>query len=855
MSPTPDPAWQRLCLHASLSGDLTPIRIGDSPFIEMFALTVHRLAAWYGDTDSEVHIAWTGIQTTCLGVRDELYRDPILARIAYEQTSTAFDNAIRRLTEIDGGDGGDILDFACSQADAAEWEAIADATAMALMECGSQPHLDYVATRAAELRRMRPDGHRFDAAVLGLSAFPMPMRLAGQGAIGVLAEALANGGAQPAAPAGTRRSPAISSIAPRGPVHDDTGSVPEDVDEGDVIPGSPVVTAAGRQLLRTLNGVAGLRQDIDVGGIVVLVDVPDRLTLAALDSISFHSLGLHNVRRIIHTDPPKGNSDKERRPKEFLSALRAPAALVCLTPDAGTCLPPAALQAAVHRLTLSPIDAGDLSTVIRAETGQPLSASERAAVAGLSVTAEHLAIAVRPGRLPKAIIADLARLTAPPKASGRGRDLTLDDLHGARKAVEWCRSTMRDLEGWRAGAPWSTVSNGAVFHGPPGTGKTLGVQAFAASAGIPLVIASLPLWQSLDAGHLGTTLRGMRGSFDEARVKAAGRRGAILLVDECETFVDRRTVRHDHSDYVIQVTNSFLECLDGAGGREGVIVIGTTNDLGRIDPAILRPGRLGVHIEIGLPDVEERVEMIRVRLAGDLPGADLLPVAWRTERYTGAMIEALVEDARRRARHADRSLTLDDLLTVAGAGDEGVPAEALDRYAVHEAGHALLATLEEPCDDLVVAIQAGDGMAGWVKLGAAARGVWTRTQAETRIRLLLAGRAAEDMLLDSVSSGASHDLAQATKMVVEMVGEWGLGSRGLVAVSLDPATALTTAPLLRREVQETLDRLYAGTRETVRRHAGAVRRIADALVEQRRLDGAQVARLVAEASPSRRHCH
>jgi ATP-dependent Zn protease len=680
-----------------------------------------------------------------------------------------------------------------------------------------------------------------------------PQTLAGTQLIDVLGQWRETGMVSIAEAARLARAPIRDAVAEaiaerRAP--DDTHGADDDEDEA--VAGSPVTTAASRQLIRTLDAVPGLRQAMAERGVVVVVDVPDHLTLAALDGATFTAMGLQGCRRAIYHDAPKNNAEREKRSKEVLSALRAPGPLLCLSPDAGSCLPPVALQAAEHRLTLSPIDAGDLAVVIRSETGQPLSASERAAIAGLSVTAEHLAIAVRPRRTAAAIIADLVRLTASPVATGRGRDLALDDLHGARAAVEWCRSTIRDLEGWRAGAPWSTVSNGALMYGPPGTGKTLIAQAFAVTAGIPLVTGSLPLWQSVDAAHLGTTLKAMRASFDEARSKGAGRRGCILLIDEIDAFPDRRGVRHDHSDYVIEVVNALLEQLDGAVAREGVIVIGTTNDRDRVDPAIRRPGRLGKSIEIGLPDVEDRVAMIRVRLGGDLPGAELMPVAWRTERYTGAMIEALVEDARRRARHADRALVLDDLLAVAGARDEGVPADALDRTAVHEAGHALLATLDDPAADMVVALQSGDGMAGWVSLGGAAQGVWTRAQAEARIRTMLAGRAAEDILLDAPSSGASLDLAQATRMVVKMTTEWGLGGRGLVAASMDPATAMATDPLLRREVQELLDRLYAETTETVRRHAGAVRRIADALVEQRRLDGAQVARLFAEPSV-RRH--
>ncbi|KZB97770.1 ATP-dependent zinc metalloprotease FtsH 3 [Methylobacterium radiotolerans] len=622
--------------------------------------------------------------------------------------------------------------------------------------------------------------------------------------------------------------------------------------DDNVVSGLPPVThAAALQLQRTLD-VPGVSEALVGGGGVVLLDVPDALTLAVLKDTADAKRGVPFGVEMLVEDAPAKHHEAAKRERQYVACLRREQPVLALSPDAGTCLPAVALRAADHRLTLSPICGADVAAVIRGTTGQAVSDADRARLEGLAFSAADVAAAVRPGRDPARCVEHIVRLVTPTPASGRGRDLTLDQLHGAREAVEWGRGLIADLAAWRSGEHWATVRNGAILGGLPGTGKTLFAQALANSSGLPLIISSLMEWQGTGEAHLGTTLRAMRETFARAKALASGRRGCLLLVDEVDVFVDRRTVQHRHADYVLQVINSFLEQLDGAAGREGVIVIGTTNDPDRIDPAIRRPGRLGKTIQMGLPDVEERVAMLRVRLGDDLRDADLLPVAYRTERHTGAMIEALVEDARRRARHAGRPLALDDLLDVAGAGDADTPEATLYRLAVHESGHALQAHLSDPDRDLIVTLQSREGVGGWVELVGADSGVWTRAEAEARIRIGLAGRAAEEIILDSASSGARQDLLTVTRIAVRMLGEWGLGERSLIAVERDPVTALATDPRLQAETSALLDRLYAETRDTVRRHAGAVRRIAEALLVERRLDGARVARLVAEAGPARR---
>lgn len=350
----------------------------------------------------------------------------------------------------------------------------------------------------------------------------------------------------------------------------------------------------------------------------------------------------------------------------------------------------------------------------------------------------------------------------------------------------------------------------------------------------------------------------MRRAFDEAKSKAnSGTRkksGAVLLIDECDSFPDRSKVKHDHRDYVIEIVNALLEQLDGAVGREGVIVIGTTNDMGRCDPAMLRPRRLSKVITVGFPTLEERVSMLRVRLGPDLADAELTSVARLTERATGADIEELVSDARRIARQAARPLTISDLLSVAGKADADLPTDLAFRTAVHEAGHAVVTAVEVGTDGLIVALQSRDGSAGWVERIGAHRSASTRADIETVIRIQLAGRAAEETLLGSPSAGARQDLADATTLAANIVGAWGLGDGlRLLSLATGGTADLLADPGVRHEAAEILDALYGQTLARVRENRDAVLRIANRLMSERRLDGAAVAALIGPAASPTAH--
>lgn len=640
---------------------------------------------------------------------------------------------------------------------------------------------------------------------------------------------------------------------------------------------APLPVAVALTFARALDAAPGLVSALRGGAPRVIVSVPDPLVLSVLRGIWKVVLfgdraetmaverGTASACRdacvaltMMPTDVPKPR-DRASHEEAFLRALAVPLPIVAIVPDPGF-LPDSAAIAATHRLTLPALDAGLIAATVRIVTGRrpDRQVANAAGLAPNGLSMADLAIAVRADRSYGDCLAELRRLQAERAAvavaSGVGRDLSLDQLHGLAEAVAWARGALDDLAAWRAGAPWSSVASGLVVAGPPGCGKTLLAQAMAVSGRIPLIAASLAQWQSADTAHLGTTLRAMRATFEEARVKARSHGGSIILIDEIDSFPDRSTVNHEYRDYVVEVQNALLECLDGATPREGVICIGTTNAPERLDPALVRPGRLGRVIRIGTPNLDERLAMFRVRLGADLKGVDLMPIARVTERATGAEIDEMVNEARRRARRAGRDLSIGDLEAAAGQDRAAHDPALFRRTAIHEAGHALVAALELGTEDLVVALQVREGAAGWVAGSHRRLAAGTRRDIEALIRVGLAGHAAETVLLGGPSAAARSDLRMVTQFAADLYGNWGLaGSGRLLALGSDRPTEILADPVLRAEAGRLLEEQHARVCAWIEERRCAVAAIADRLMEERLLDGAAVAALIVAHPPAGRH--
>ncbi|MCE2918927.1 MAG: ATP-binding protein, partial [Roseomonas sp.] len=190
---------------------------------------------------------------------------------------------------------------------------------------------------------------------------------------------------------------------------------------------------------------------------------------------------------------------------------------------------------------------------------------------------------------------------------------------------------------------------------------------------MPIFQGSFAVWQA--AGSLDTMLRAMIETFNAARQHTP----CIVLVDEVDSAGNRRSMEGRNAGYETQVLNAFLEQLDGLDGREGVVVIGTTNYPERVDAALRRPGRLDREIRLGLPDLKALTEILRFHLGSDLAEQDLRRVANFAVGSSPAMAERFVRDARRRARFEDRPMIEADLLAAIRAGQPTLHPEVRKR--------------------------------------------------------------------------------------------------------------------------------------------------------------------------------
>ncbi|CAM5391463.1 ATP-dependent zinc metalloprotease FtsH [Afipia felis] len=399
---------------------------------------------------------------------------------------------------------------------------------------------------------------------------------------------------------------------------------------------------------------------------------------------------------------------------------------------------------------------------------------------------------------------------------------TLDELHGLGEAAIWGRELAKDLNEFRKGLlPWSDVDRGVLVSGPTGTGKTTFAQALARTCEVPIHIHSLARWQA--KGYLSDLLRAMRNAFDEARNSAP----CILFLDEMDSFGDRENLEGKHEQYCREVINAVLECLDGIEGREGVVVVGASNMPHKIDRAILRPGRLGKHVRIPLPDAEARIGILRHHLRGELASEDVRSIAIRLDGASGAVIEQVVRDARRKARSERRSMSLADLKH--GLPHQVVQSDqAFHRACVHEAGHTVVGSLLAPesgsrlVETRVFREVLQDGSGGktvFEQLLGLDRG---RSAHLAKITILLAGIAAEDVIFGDHAEGGGgedeSDLHQATVIAATMEISLGLGESLVYLSSRRPADVLARVRIdvsLRARVSKVLDECFKRAKDLI----------------------------------------
>jgi cell division protease FtsH len=542
----------------------------------------------------------------------------------------------------------------------------------------------------------------------------------------------------------------------------------------------------------------------------------------------------------------RGPSDGYRA---VLWALGAGTPLLGFSPSpASRFLPDGLVKVATRRERVPAVDGAMLAEAVAAYTGRNVATSIPDSVARL-VSFEDLELAVRADGDPDAYV---ARLTTLVGARAVPTTVPLDRLRGMDEAVAWGMDLADDLAALAAGnLEWADVDCGCLLAGPPGVGKTTWASSVAAWCGVPLVVGGLAKWQSARDGHLGHCLAAMRADFDHAREVAP----CILLIDEADSFGDRSRADPGLKDYHTQVVNCLLEQLDGVVAREGVVVVAACNHPDRIDAAITRSGRLDRTIGIPLPDATALEGMLRHYLGADLADVGVAEYAMSATGGTGADVRRWVRGARRSARRARREMLPSDLAREIGGPETATPGDRR-RAAVHEAGHAVIAAIDRPGCLRRVSVRRTGTSGGFVTTEPFGDHL---TAADIRImlRLLLAGRAAEQALLGNVSSGCggseASDLARATNLVMSALGSMGLGDDCEFAWSqvpdfTDMGMVLATRPGFSRRVSEMLAASYRDVLASVECHAPAIRAVADLLACRDAIDGQEVERVLREAT-------
>ena len=400
------------------------------------------------------------------------------------------------------------------------------------------------------------------------------------------------------------------------------------------------------------------------------------------------------------------------------------------------------------------------------------------------------------------------------------------------------------------------IPKGVILTGPPGTGKTLLAKAVAGEAGVPFFSISGSDFVEMFVGVGASRVRDL---FSDAKKNAP----CIVFIDEIDAVARRRGTGlgggHDERE---QTLNQMLVEMDGFGVNEGIIVMAATNRVDILDPAILRPGRFDRKVQVGYPDVRGREEILKVHSAGKPLGddVDLEQVARTTAGFTGADLENLLNEAAIKAAAENRQfIVAEDIkksFIKVGIGTEKkshIISEKEKRItAYHESGHAILFHVLPDVGPVytVSVIPTGNGAAGYtMPLPEKDEMFNTKGKMKQEIIVTLGGRVAEELILDDITTGASGDIKQATKVARSMVTRFGFTNEiGLinydndddeVFIGRDLAHTRTyseaTAGRIDEEVKKIIDECYLEAKRIISEHMDVLHASAKLLMEKERI--------------------
>jgi cell division protease FtsH len=440
------------------------------------------------------------------------------------------------------------------------------------------------------------------------------------------------------------------------------------------------------------------------------------------------------------------------------------------------------------------------------------------------------------------------------------KKVTFDDVAGAdeekqelEEIVEFLKQPRKFIE---LGA---RIPKGVLLVGPPGTGKTLLAKAVAGEAGVPFFSISGSDFVEMFVGVGASRVRDL---FEQAKKNSP----SIVFIDEIDAVGRQRGAGlgggHDERE---QTLNQLLVEMDGFGVNEGVIIIAATNRPDILDPALLRPGRFDRQITVGLPDIKGREAILKVHSKGKPleEEVNLSTLAKRTPGFTGADLENLMNEAAllsvRKDKKAIGMHELEESITRVLAGPEKKSRVMSDKErkltAFHEAGHAVVMKLLPNADPVhqVSIIPRGRAGGYTLSLPQEDKHYASKSAISEEIVGLLGGRAAEKLVLDDISTGATNDIERATNLARKMVTEYGMSDK------LGPMTfgsahdevflgrdftrsrnySEVVAAEIDGEIRTIIEGAYKKAESLLKENLSRLNMVAEALLEREKLEAAE----------------
>ena len=398
------------------------------------------------------------------------------------------------------------------------------------------------------------------------------------------------------------------------------------------------------------------------------------------------------------------------------------------------------------------------------------------------------------------------------------------------------------------------LPKGALLVGPPGTGKTLLAKAVAGEANVPFFSIAGSEFVEMFVGRGAAKVRDL---FKQANEKAP----CIVFIDEIDTIGKKRDGQLAGNDEREQTLNQLLTEMDGFDGSKGVVVLAATNRPDSLDPALLRPGRFDRRIPVELPDLQGRIEILKVharkiRLAEDV---DFEPIAKTAAGASGAELANIVNEAALRAVRSGRQFaTQEDLqesveVVIAGYQKKSrvLSDEEKKIVAYHEVGHALVAALQNhsaPVQKITIIPRTSGALGYTLQVDDGDHFLMSKDELLNKIATYTGGRAAEELVFHSITTGASNDIEQATKLARSMISRFGMSEEfGFVAFEtvsnqyLGGDASLACSPetqaRIDKKVTQLVDEQYQKAMELLKENESKLHEIAGYLYEHETITG------------------